>query len=41
VPREALDQALAYYERFPDEIDHRIEENLRVAERLESTVGPG
>lgn len=41
VPREALDQALAYYERFPDEIDHRIEENLRVAERLESVARPG
>lgn len=40
VPREALDQALAYYERFPEEIDGRLDENRRVGGRLESAVPP-
>jgi hypothetical protein len=40
VSQEGLDQALAYHERFSEEIDERIEENRRVAGRLESAVSP-
>ena len=39
VPREHLDQALAYYERFREEIDRRIAENERVAARLQARAG--
>jgi hypothetical protein len=41
VPREALDQALAYYDRFGDEIDDRLNENMRLAARLESGMASG
>jgi hypothetical protein len=38
----ALEQALEYYRAFPDEIDDRLEENRRVAERLEpGSAWPG
>lgn len=39
VPREDLDQALAYFGRFPDEIESRIAENERMAARLEARAG--
>jgi hypothetical protein len=36
VAREALDQAIAYYEAFAAEIEDRLDENARMAARLES-----
>jgi hypothetical protein len=39
VSREALDQALAYFESFPEEIEDRLDENARMAARLEPS-GP-
>lgn len=41
VAREALDQALAYYDRFTDEIEGRLTENIRLAARLESGGAAG
>ena len=38
---DQLDQALAYYERFPEEIEERLEENRRVAAQLEARLGAG
>lgn len=38
LPPEHLDQALQYYERFPDEIDGLIAENERVARHLEKEL---
>ena len=36
VDREAIDQALAYYQESPQRIDRRIEENDRIGQRLET-----
>lgn len=36
VAREALDQALAYAEHFAEEIEDLLNENMRMAARLES-----
>lgn len=36
---EAVDEALDYYERFPDRVDDRIEENERVGEALADRLG--
>lgn len=39
LPAEHLEQALAYYRRFPDRIDALIEQNERVARLLEERAG--
>lgn len=39
ISRDALSQALAYAERFPEEIDHWITENERVARFLAGRAG--
>lgn len=38
---DQLDQALAYYERFPEEVEERLEDNRRVAAQLEARFGAG
>jgi hypothetical protein len=36
IPAESLDQALAYAQRFPEQIEHELEENDRVGRWLAS-----
>ncbi len=39
IPREAVEQALAYAERFPAEIEGIIAENLRIERMLQGASG--